>query len=277
MFSGYKQRQSFTQDVIAAVEHCVSENEGRERIFDSLDMWDEGDLHRLVSAFLGARFPMALALNKNDIPSATQHMKDIESKLPIYGAYVSVGLSAHEEMKFIRHQLALAMKSSSSTSSSSETTDGQVWECLQSAMTLREPILVFPVNDMTTYEPLPGMAQSATRDSSLPNHGFISCITAAGGTAPSQWNSDRKMYIAGGKESKRYALRDALLLKAGSTVDSVFSALKGLGALEGEFVRAEAASEIGDKPNPVSKSQVIDKTNRILRIMTTKRREWQSR
>mmetsp|Transcript_63 Transcript_63/g.145 ORF Transcript_63/g.145 Transcript_63/m.145 type:complete len:1037 (+) Transcript_63:258-3368(+) len=277
MFSGYKQRQSFTHDVFVAVERFIRENEGRDCVFDQLETWDEGDLHRLVSAFLGARFPMALALNKSDIPTATQHVKDIESKLPIHGAHVGVNLSAYDEMTFVRHHLALSFKDplSSHAKASTGTMSSRVWDCLQSAVSLREPTLVFPVNDMKTYESLPGMTNYATRDSSLPNHGFISCITAAGGCAPSQWNSQRRAYVSNTNESA--ALRDVLLMKPGSTVESVFRALKGIRCLEGEFVRAEAASGIGEKPKPVPKSEVIGRHNRILRIMTTKRKEWQKK
>ena len=234
-----------------------------------------------VSAFLGARFPMALALNKNDLPSATQYISDIRSELPIHGAHVGVGLSAHEEMKFIRNQLTRAIidsssKESSSSSSQSEVSigrmAGKVWDCLQSAVSLREPTLVFPVNDFKTYEPLPGMESYALRDSSLPNYGFISCIEAAGGRAPSQWDSLRKIYAPGNKgDAKDDALRDVILMKPNSTVEDVFSGLKGMGALAGEFVRAEGASRIGEKPKLVSKSEPIGRHNRILRIMTTKK------
>ena len=60
-------------------------------------------------------------------------------------------------------------------------------------------------------------------------------------------------------------------MKPGSTVEHVFLALKGMGALHGEFVRAEAASMIGDKPKPVAKSDIVKQSNRILRIMTTRK------
>ena len=46
MFSGYKQSQAFTQDVLAVVEKYVRDKEGRD-IFASFDTWDEADLHRL--------------------------------------------------------------------------------------------------------------------------------------------------------------------------------------------------------------------------------------
>mmetsp|Transcript_26975 Transcript_26975/g.56947 ORF Transcript_26975/g.56947 Transcript_26975/m.56947 type:complete len:1064 (-) Transcript_26975:58-3249(-) len=280
MFSGYKQSQAFTYDVFSAVEKFVTEKEGREHMFEQLENWDEGDLHRLVSAFLGARFPMALALNKQDIPSSKQYINDIESKLPIHGAHIGVGVSAHEEMKFIRHHLTLAIKTSSNDSSLSQqkstvlNMDGGVWDCLQSAVSLRQPTLVFPVNDMQTYEPLPGMTNYATRDSSLPNRGFISCILAAGGSAPSQWNG-KNMYVPSTKGDVKHALRDALLMKPGSTVEDVFVSLKGLGVLEGEFVRAEKSFQIGQKPKPASKNEQVA-TGLILRIMTTRRKKWQT-
>jgi hypothetical protein len=276
MFSGYKQNQSFTFDVFTAVEEFVKVNDGRERIFDHLETWDEGDLHRLVSAFLGARFPMALALNKCDIPPAELHIKDINSKLPIHGAHVGVGMSAYEEMLFVRQQVSHTLKNASAHSLPSQPASGRVWDCLQAAMTLREPAVVFPVNDWKTYEPLPGMSNYSTRDSSLPNNAFVQCITASGGSAPSQWSGLRCAYVAELKDNtKQHALRDVLLLKPGSTVEHVFQGLKGMGVLDGDFVRAEAACKIGDKPKPVLKSDVIQRHNRILRIMTTKRKSWQ--
>ena len=113
MFSGYRQSESFTYDVFKAVGSFVKENEDGDDIFEKLDTWDEGDLYRLVSAFVGIRFPMTLALNKNDILSSVQYIHDIISELPMQGAHSGVGLCAHHEMNFIQRQLSLALKSSS--------------------------------------------------------------------------------------------------------------------------------------------------------------------
>lgn len=282
MFSGYKQSQSFTYDVFKAVENFVKENEERDDIFEKLDTWEEGDLYRLVSAFLGARFSMTLALNKNDIPSSVQYIHDITSELPIHGAYSGVGVCAHREMKFIQQQLSLALKSSSLDIQSfhpqtkNTSFDGKVLDCLQAAISLREPVYVFPVNDMVTYSPLPGMTKYATRDPSLPHKGVISCICNVGGCAPSLWNNERNVYTTEGNDDYN-ALRDVILLKPGSTVNDVFLALKNMGVLGGEFVRAEAASIIGEKSKPITKSSFVNRTNRILRIMTTKRVKWQKK
>ena len=84
------------------------------------------------------------------------------------------------------------------------------------------------------------------------------------------------MYFARLKDSaKQHALRDVLLMKPGSTAEHMFQGLKGMGILDGDFVRAEAAGRIGDKPKPVLKSDIIQRHNRILRIMITKRKTWQ--
>lgn len=174
---------------------------------------------------------MALALNKSDLPSAQAYIKEIQSKLPIHGAHVGVSMSAHSEMAFIRHHLIAS--SSQSTGSNNGLTSGRVFDCLQSAMSLRQPVLVFPVNDFVTYEPLPGLQNHATRDASLPNHGFITCVCASGGIAPSHWNNERKMYIPSTKSDAKPALRDMIMMKQNSTVEDVFRSLKGMSVLEG--------------------------------------------
>ncbi len=269
LFSGYKQSQSFVEDVFTAVEKHVRENDGRDAVFDKLESFDEGDLYRLVSAFVMSRFPMGLALNKMDIPSAIPFIEEITAKLPIHGCFVAQALSADKEMRFIRHHCL----HQSVTSTMVSNFEGSVWKCLQKALSLRSPLLVFPVSDMQTYAPLPGLNNFATRDPSLPSKGFINCLKAADGTAPSTWDNNKEMYIAQGKNETKPALRDAILMKPGSTVHDVFLTLKNKSVLEGEFVRAEASSKLGEKPKPVSKLDIVGTENRILMIMTTKRQK----
>jgi hypothetical protein len=52
---------------------------------------------------------------------------------------------------------------------------------------------------------------------------MISCLTHAGGCAPSHWDADKQMYAPSiTKIEIKPALRDVLLLKPGSTVNDVF-------------------------------------------------------
>ena len=277
MFSGYKQSEAFVWDVLLNVEKYLLSHEGRDHALDDLSSWDEGDLYRLVTAFLGVRFPICLALNKSDLPSSKLHCHNIFQALPLHGAHIGVPLSAEEEMRFVRNHIYSAIAPDSKKEETNASSPPiNVWNCLQSAMKLREPVLVFPVLDMENYQPLPGMFNFATRDASLPSLGMISCLKAAGGQAPSMWDDTNKMYHSSpGDIECGQVLRDCLVMKPNSTVENVFESLKHLGALGGEFVRAEAVGNVGEKPKLVKKDELIGKHNRILKIMTTKRREWQ--
>ena len=281
MFSGYKQSEAFVWNVLLGVEKYLLHHEGRDRALDHLDEWDEGDVYRLVAAFLGVRFPTALALNKSDISTSKEHCAKIDNALPMHGAHIGVPMSAHKEMLFVRRHIytAIAPKSNKDDiKDDSASPPHKVLKCLQSSIRLREPVLVFPVLDMENYQPLPGMFNFATRDASLPSVGMISCIKASGGDIPSMWDEKDQIYHPSPGDvaaQNKQILRDCIVMKPNSTVEDVFETLKKLGAIGGEFVRAEGAGRIGDKAKLVKKDDYVTKHNRILKIMTTKRREWQ--
>jgi ribosome-binding ATPase YchF (GTP1/OBG family) len=286
MFSGYGQQQAMTWNILHAVEKYMEQREPqRARALEHLDEWDSGDLHRLVSAFLGVRFPIALALNKMDLPSSPRHIQDILAALPIHGTRVGIPLSARKEMLFVRHNMDACFRGKTPAVADDdndewiEVPEG-TWQCLQSAVSLCEPVLVFPVRDHHTYAPLPGMFKYATSDPSLPSPGMVCCLQAAGGSVPSEWDSIVGQYKVPNtnrkqKQTSTVALRDVIMMRPGSTVNDVFLALKRLGGLGGEFVRAEASGEIGAPAKPIPKHQVVTKTSRILKIMTNKKTTWQ--
>ena len=185
-------------------------------------------------------------------------------------------------MRFVRFHML--QQAGVNENTKAESTDMQVpkgtWGCLQSAVSLREPVLVFPVNDMTTYQPLPGIAKHALGDPSLPSAGMIACLVGAGGSMPSLWDPSQNIYAlencAGNKPNKQpCALRDVLIMKPGSTVEDVFLYLKRLGALGGDFVRAEGAGKIGEPSKQIKKDALVGHGCRILKIMSTKRTQWQ--
>lgn len=287
MFSGYGQTSAVTSDVLYAVGKYMEKTQEREHALDHLQEWDAGDVHRVVSAFLGVRFPMALALNKCDVPSATKHVRAILAALPLHGAHVGVPLSAKSEMQFVRYSMLQESAGDAKRSDADGCLERQApngtWECLQAAMSLKEPVLVFPVSDMTTYQPLPGMAKPALESPSLPNAGMIACLQGAGGSIPRLWDPEQKIYTLehragnGSTVSNKQpcALRDVIVMKPGSTVEDVFLSLKRLGALGGDFVRAEGAGKIGEPSKQLKKDALVVQGCRILKIMTTKRTQWQ--
>lgn len=271
MFSGYGQNQAVTYNIFSALEKFLDEHYQKDHAFDNISQWDQADVHRLVSAFLGVRFPMALALNKYDLPSSEKHVNEILHALPIHGAHTGTPLAARLEMNFVRHHLSNAKVEGKSA------VPAGCWQCLTSAMMLREPLLVFPVSDMNTYAPLAGLNKEAVGHPSLPSKGMMRCIQASGGYPPTCWDDQQNSYILPNKEKMaQIKLRDVILMKPGSTVEDVFLTLKKLGALSGDFVRAEAAGNIGEKPKPIPKNEFIGKKNRIIKIMSNKRTAWQS-
>lgn len=274
MFGGYGQNQATTFDILLGVEQYMASQLQRDHALDHLEEWDQGDVHRLVSAFLGVRFPMVLALNKSDLPSAAEYIRAVQDALPVHGAHIGVPLSSRCEMQFVRHHVEAEAKGGKVSAEESQTTPPiGVWQCLLSSFSIRGPCLVFPVSDMVTYAPLPGMQRIATQDSSLPNDRMVSCLLAAGGAEPSLWDPQQKDYSK--RITDNVPLRDVLVMKPRSTVEDVFLVLKRIGALGGEFVRAEGCASLGDKPKLVPKLDVVDRNCRILKIMTNKRREWQ--
>lgn len=286
MFSGYGQKPEMVESAFSALEKFLEGRYQRDRALDRICDWDECDVHRLVSLFLGVRFPMALCLNKYDLPSARNFVKDIKESLPVHGAHVGTPMSAKKEMTFVKEQMILAKNMNEKSSFSARTADPStpplgVWECLTSAINLREPILVFPVSDITTFAPMSSLDKVATGDPSLPSKGMIRCIQAAGGSAPSNWNTEDENYFVPTKKDGKNVdsgvkLRDVILMKPGSTVEDVFFTLKRSGALGGEFVRAEASSGTpGERPKPVPKHERISRKNRVIKIMTNKRTQWQ--
>ena len=129
---------------------------------------------------------MALVLKKTDLPPAKLFIDDVRNALPIHGALVGATLSARSKMTFVRtHVDPASAKASESTTFSPPF---GVWEGLQSSLSLRQPVLVFPVNHMLlTDAPLPGLTRTAMEDASLPNVGMISCLQTSGGSAPTLW------------------------------------------------------------------------------------------
>lgn len=63
-----------------------------------------------------------------------------------------------------------------------------VLNSLQNAFRLREPVLVFPVATMESYQPVLGITENAIYNASLPNAAMITCLLAAVGTAPTLWD-----------------------------------------------------------------------------------------
>ena len=141
-------------------------------------------------------------------------------------------MSAQEEMMFVKKHIFLASGHDLEKQSIDDSILARaspplkVWDCLQSAIEMCEPVLIFPVSDMETYQPIATMTESAINCPSLPNAGMVSCLKAAGGSLPTLWDDQKLGYASSLSENvpiKSQALRDVLLMKPKSTVEDVFA------------------------------------------------------
>ncbi|KAF5830715.1 P-loop containing nucleoside triphosphate hydrolase protein, partial [Dunaliella salina] len=258
LFSGYHAPQALVYEVLEHVGLSVNKlllNNGVGAI-DTLCAWGEADLHRLVAAFLAARFPVLLALNKDAAPSAS----------------VAPGCDDASVARQVAELNRRVLGPFGGTGA---------LLAVSTAVAMRPPAVVFPVGDLNTCTALPART-----------------IATGGGL------------LLGGEDAKARAaegptvLRDAVLMKPGSTPADLFSVLvrPPWQLLEGEFVRAEArvlqrsieaeATEIGNpcgssghqgthgKPSSASrtvlkKDDTLGYSNCVVRIMVNKKGTWQ--
>lgn len=213
MLSGNKQNQAFVYNVLFSVEKYLHDKKDWDHALRKLNTWDQGDRYRLVAAFLGGNllawvyFYDSIShhwkpnfkkknstischsyieprLNKYDIPSAKTFCSEIIQSLPFHGAHHGTPMSAHEEMLFAKRCMMIARghEIKKHHPIDSLTPPHGVWNALQSAITIREPILVFPVSDIETYQPISPMTEFAINCPSLPNAGMVECLKASGGS-----------------------------------------------------------------------------------------------
>ena len=172
--------------------------------------FSEEQVHLLVAFFLQLRFPICLALNKIDLlPCANDQAALVERILACketaeMRGECAIPVCAAAEYGNLKGKSDPHMQST--IQSLGGCSDGVgVLAALTAAVNLRPPVLVYPVSDMDSLVPI-------------------------------AFKSD----LLGPEETNR--LRDCILMKPGSSLGDVFSALKS-GAIEharlsGEFVRA---------------------------------------
>lgn len=259
-----------------------------------LGSWGEWELHRLVAHFLAARFPILLALNKADLPSAQAHIRAVLAAYP-HDAALAVSASAERQLQQLRRagqvsyqDAAAAAAAPSGSSSSSEAAVQQVTQsvlqpygstgvlaALTCAVALKPPRWCFPIADRESCTALAAVSLRAAAggggggsshhghhhhggSSSSKGHSSSSSSGAALG-----WGVDAKARAAQGGAAG--VLRDCLLMKPCSRVEDVYQVLKRppYGLLEGEFVRAEcrvltAGEHVSSRSSKAAASDAAD-------------------
>jgi len=248
LFTGYQGPRTITKAALV-----------RAQLTDLSQMgaWSRSDLHRLVAHFLSVRFPMLLALNKCDQVLDRIDKVNVASKAAIKQGYLSVPCSARLETEliqlnnenqidyemgsnmFITHELKNAHSKSVYESAKlllDHFGSTGVLNAISTAACLLNPLMVYPVRDLTSAFPVdPASKSEAYRD----------CIPCLPGTTVSD------VYDA---------------LKRG-----YFDTFR----LDGDFVRAEARGRGTVLAKQVGKDHILDANTCVLKIMTTKKVAWQ--
>ncbi|GMH85360.1 hypothetical protein TL16_g10205 [Triparma laevis f. inornata] len=245
LFTGYRQRNEMIENVLDALEV-----QGYN--VEDFVKWTRVDVRRLVSCFLGFRFPTVLACNKID-KADEGVLESLLGKLPMHGVRDGVGVCASNECEIVRRAI------DGKDISDLEITEN-VWKTISKGISMSSTVFVFPVIDLSTCMALPSMIRN---------------VEGGGGstsaTAISE-NHKKSILARGGKGPEPGKLQICVCMKEGSTVSDVYDHLKNIKAVSGMFVRAEGMSNIGDKSRQLKKEEVVNSSNRIMRIMTNKNR-----
>lgn len=213
----------------------------------------QGQVHKLVDAFLQMRFPILLALNKADLPDAKTNIEQFQRK---FKDGTVVPMSAKSEcylQEKAEKEMISYSKGMSDYSVNAERTledccvkkltdidknvlkaygSTGVLEALCQAVQLRSPLHIFPVKCLDTYQSI-------------------------------SVNQNKEMQV----------LHDCIVIKPGTTVGKLFEIMlyPPICLLGGEYVRAECVNELTGKKQVLHKEDVVTESTNVIKIMSTKK------
>ncbi|KAJ3031568.1 UNVERIFIED_CONTAM: hypothetical protein HDU68_002666 [Siphonaria sp. JEL0065] len=251
MFSGYRAPRWLVNKVLDAAGFDTTVSPPFAKQF-----WSLAKLEGAVNAFLDARFPMLLGMNKADLGPAAGHISRVKELfgdhmvIPVCAAS-EIWLQAQENAGTITYKRSVYGSKTTVSQNQPFELESQQFEwarvqnvvekfngtgvdaALSAAIMLRPPVFCFPVSDFETLTSL----------------------------------------LLNGKSSS------CLPLKPGSTVFDCFELLAHgpEAVLSGQFVRAEAVGLDGNvKPRPVKKEAEIDDACAVIKLMSNRKSRWQT-
>ena len=204
---------------------------------EELPSWTARDLHAVVAQVVHLRFPIVAACNKCDIASASTHLAALREDPSLH--YPTIPCCALEEWT--------AVKSKSGGVNAAHRQFGVeafgVRAALSTAVSLREPTIIFVVSDHDTQHAA-GAPTPASR-----------CPPQAPDGSP--W------------------LGSAVMLIPGTTTEDAFKACcrPPYNFLDGELVRAEESTSDG-KRRVMARDEIL-RNGSVIRFASTKKSRWQ--
>ena len=218
----------------------------------------------LVSKFLQLRFPILLALNKADLPEAQRNIEKFQEKfkdmsmIPV-SAKAECLLQQGNKAGTVKYQSGACFFEVLSSLHSKESEDPSI----------KHNGIEIGISDLNRLE--------ETVFKTYGDTGVLKALSCAVRLRPPVYAFpvqclDTCQAISVHQTEKPQVLRDCLVLKPGTTVGKLFNVMtyQPVSLLAGDYVRAECIDE-NRRKKVLHKDEVINESNQILRIMSTKR------
>lgn len=212
------------------------------------------DLHRLVAAFLVVRFPTVVALNKCDTPSGRANAAEFLKRKTNHDDIGAIPCSASIDALLVTHRAAgrIDWRDGARTF---VTRDGDDDAALRQA---RNVLAEWPADCEF------GTLAVVSKAAALANPTFLLPVA----------DLDT---LKGAISLDAAPVPDCVILRPRATIDDAFHALRKLGAIDGDFVRADALALSQSHPTrkTVKRRDQINLDARILRVATNRKSRWQ--
>lgn len=212
------------------------------------------DLHRLVAAFLVLRFPTVVALNKCDTPSGRANATDFLKRQKIHDDVDAIPCSASTDARLVAYRAAgrIEWRDGARTFVTKDDDDDAA---------LRQA--------RTVLADWPAACEFGT-------HAVVSKAAALANPTFLLPVADLDT-LKGAISLDAAPIPDCVMLRPRASVEDAFHALRKLGAIDGDFVRADAlaVSQAHPARKTVKRRDRIDLDARILRVATNRKSRWQ--
>lgn len=261
MFTGYHASKHLIKNLFTS----QGITEKKMKAFFSLNQEDSEKLvHNLVSEFLKVRFPILLALNKIDCPDSKKNIEKFEkfkdmTMVPV-SAKSECFLQKLKKNGLIEYHGGDSKFSVINKNDNSKENEDSVFDV--SEVTQNSELEIAKGLKKTVLEP-------------FGSTGVLKAVSSAVHLRPPNFafpvqSLDSLESI--GSQPHPAVLRDCVVLKKNTTVGKLFNVLchPPTSLLAGEYVRAECLDNTGKK-KVMHKDEIIDESNQIVKIMSTKK------
>ncbi|CCW60330.1 unnamed protein product [Phytomonas sp. EM1] len=263
MFTGYHASPSFVDDILQRIGIT---NDTMLQV--QLKTWGPRELHLLVAVFIRLRFPIVVALNKVDLPTAKGLVEELHRR---YSGENFVCMSAKIEWDLLtlrKKGLVEYVSGASDFVDRSAGVSGMSKEDAERLKSIRAFFQALKSKECHEEENISESGSNTTVPLSMSSTGVQDVIADAIERCTSV-----RVYPVSAFQPVIPSLKHCLLFIPGTTADDVFSAMIRNKIVDGKIVRFEALDILKDEKTPVilRKTDVLPNTTLLVRVLSNKR------